>query len=107
MKLPAVGEDVTGVDGWTEIVSHPALVVASPISDLTILLPPSTDDVEVFQREVQRRLFEVSEVKLNSVQVLPLTEVLDLLGMETQLKEKRIVDLRPSAGTPSTEKSVR
>jgi hypothetical protein len=56
---------------------------------------------------VLRRLFEVSEVRLNSVQVLALEEVLDLLGMETQLKEKRIVDLRPSAGAPSAEKTVR
>ena len=64
-------------------------------------------DVEVFRQEVQRRLFQVSEVKLNSVQVLPLEEVLDLLGMETQLKEKRIVDLRPSEGAPSAEETVR
>ena len=38
-----------------------------------------------------------SEVRLNEIKVLPLDQVLELLGMETQLKEKRIVDLRPSA----------
>lgn len=53
---------------------------------------------------IERRLFEISEVNLNSIRVLPLRQLLDLLGMETQLKEKRIVDLRvagaPKAGEP-------
>jgi phenylacetate-CoA ligase len=48
--------------------------------------------------DVERRLFKVTEVTLNSVKVLPLKEILDLLGMETQLKEKRIVDLRGGSG---------
>jgi phenylacetate-coenzyme A ligase PaaK-like adenylate-forming protein len=56
--------------------------------------------------QVERRLFEISEVNLNSIRVLPLREILDLLGMETQLKEKRIVDLRaasaPRPGEPVT-----
>jgi phenylacetate-coenzyme A ligase PaaK-like adenylate-forming protein len=58
---------------------------------------PSRPDEERVAREVERRVFEISEVKLNSVNVLSLDKVLDLLGMETQLKEKRIVDLRPAA----------
>jgi phenylacetate-coenzyme A ligase PaaK-like adenylate-forming protein len=45
-------------------------------------------------RDIERRLFEVSEVRLNSTTILPLERLLELLGMETQLKEKRIVDLR-------------
>jgi phenylacetate-coenzyme A ligase PaaK-like adenylate-forming protein len=44
--------------------------------------------------DIERRLFKISEVNLNSVRVLPLKQLLDLLGMETQLKEKRLVDLR-------------
>lgn len=51
----------------------------------------STDRV---REELERRLFEVTEVKVNAVHVLPLKHLLELLGMETQLKEKRIVDLR-------------
>ncbi len=50
--------------------------------------------------EIERRLFQVTEVTLNAVRVLPLKEMLDLLGMETQVKEKRIVDLRGSLGAP-------
>jgi phenylacetate-coenzyme A ligase PaaK-like adenylate-forming protein len=49
--------------------------------------------------EIEKRLFEVTEVHLNTVKVLPLKVLLDLLGMETQLKEKRIVDLRAVAPT--------
>lgn len=73
---------------------------------LNVALHEGTD-AQLFEEQVLRRLFEVSEVRLNSVQVLALEEVLNLLGMETQLKEKRIVDLRPSAGAPSAEKTVR
>ncbi len=51
-------------------------------------------DARELRDEIERRLFEATEVKLNSIQVLPLAKVLELLGMETQLKEKRIVDLR-------------
>ena len=73
---------------------------------LNVALHEGTD-AQLFEEQVLRKLFEISEVKLNSVQVLALDEVLDLLGMETQLKEKRIVDLRPSTGEPSAEKTVR
>ncbi len=45
-------------------------------------------------KEIESRLFEVTEVNVNTVKILPLKDLLDLLGMETQLKEKRIVDLR-------------
>ena len=44
--------------------------------------------------EIETRLLHASEVKVNSTRLLSLNEVLDLLGMETQMKEKRIVDLR-------------
>jgi phenylacetate-coenzyme A ligase PaaK-like adenylate-forming protein len=53
--------------------------------------------------EIERRLFEFTEVRLNSLSVLPLKQLLDLLGMETQLKEKRIVDLRAAARTQTPE----
>ena len=44
--------------------------------------------------EVEPRLLHASEVKVNSTRLLSLNELLELLGMETQMKEKRIVDLR-------------
>jgi phenylacetate-coenzyme A ligase PaaK-like adenylate-forming protein len=47
------------------------------------------------KRMVGELVAQASEVKPNRVTVLPLAELLDQLGMETQLKEKRILDLRP------------
>jgi phenylacetate-coenzyme A ligase PaaK-like adenylate-forming protein len=49
---------------------------------------------------IERRLFQVSEVRVNATRVLDLPRLLELLGMETHMKEKRIVDLRTVA-TPS------
>ncbi len=63
-------------------------------------------EVEKVKIEIDRRLFQISEVKFNTIRVLPLKEVLDLLGMETQLKEKRIVDLR-SAQLPKTGEALK
>jgi phenylacetate-coenzyme A ligase PaaK-like adenylate-forming protein len=58
-------------------------------------------------REIEETVFRVSEVRLNKVRLLPLDEVLDLLGMETQLKEKRIVDLRQSReGAPAAAQAT-
>ena len=48
---------------------------------------------------ITRQLFQVTEVHLNSANVMALERLLDLLGMETQLKEKRIVDLRTRTET--------
>ena len=59
--------------------------------------------VETVTEDIDRRIFEVSEVRLNSLKVLPLEKILDLLGMETQLKEKRIVDLRMAQTSPAKE----
>ena len=56
--------------------------------------------------EIESRIFQISEVRLNSARVLPLKQLLDLLGMETQLKEKRIVDLR-AGQAPATEEAVK
>ena len=55
---------------------------------------------------IEQRLFQVSEVRVNSTKILPLPEILDLLGMETQLKEKRIVDLRSGTGVEQEPKSA-
>ena len=44
--------------------------------------------------ELGNGILRACEVRMNTTRILPLDQVLDLLGMETQLKEKRIVDLR-------------
>ncbi|MCH2366672.1 MAG: phenylacetate--CoA ligase family protein, partial [Planctomycetes bacterium] len=43
---------------------------------------------------IGNRLRQVTEVSLSDINIISLERILELLGMETQLKEKRIVDLR-------------
>jgi len=64
------------------------------------------DDHERVVGEIEGHLLRSTEVRVNHVHVLPLKQVLDLLGMETQMKEKRIVDLR-TADTPSGQTVTR
>jgi len=59
------------------------------------------------KRELEDKIFQISEVRLNATRVLPLKDVLELLGMETQLKEKRIVDLRSSLPSTAAEAANR
>jgi phenylacetate-coenzyme A ligase PaaK-like adenylate-forming protein len=59
--------------------------------------------VQAVRSEVEDRLLQTTEVRLNSVHLLPLPRLLELLGMETQLKEKRIVDLREVRGARPEE----
>ncbi len=58
---------------------------------------------EAVAEEIEKRLFMVSEVRINATRVLELPKLLELLGMETQMKEKRIVDLRVVASHSSSE----
>mgnify|MGYP002638774603 CR=1 FL=1 len=48
-------------------------------------------------REIERSLADASEVCPTRTEVLPREELLEMIGMETLLKEKRIVDLRKKA----------
>jgi phenylacetate-coenzyme A ligase PaaK-like adenylate-forming protein len=59
-------------------------------------------DYERVGEDIENRLLLATEVRVNHVHMLPLKQMLELLGMETQMKEKRIVDLR-MADTPSGE----
>ena len=61
---------------------------------------------EEVAKEIEQHLLHVTEVGLNQTHILPLDQVLELLGMETQMKEKRIVDLRgvDTASTATVEK---
>lgn len=73
---------------------------------LNLALPEGVDSSrgDAVREHIKKKLFESTEVRLNRVEVLPLQEILSLLGMETRLKEKRIVDLRDRAGAPETAK---
>ncbi|MEK8022896.1 MAG: AMP-binding protein [Candidatus Hydrogenedentota bacterium] len=48
-------------------------------------------------KEISRRIFDATEVALNKVEVLALPEMVAKLGLETELKEKRIIDRRAEA----------
>jgi len=50
---------------------------------------------EAFAARLREAMREACEVAPNRVEVLPLPELLERLGMETEMKEKRFVDLRP------------
>ena len=62
------------------------------------------EDQAKISESIGNRLRLATEVSLNDIHILPLERILDLLGMETQLKEKRIVDLR-SGGKVGEEAS--
>jgi phenylacetate-coenzyme A ligase PaaK-like adenylate-forming protein len=49
----------------------------------------------VFVKKAREDLLNATEVAPNRIDVLPTKELLELLGMETELKEKRFLDLRP------------
>jgi len=54
-------------------------------------------DAANFQRQIGEELARATEVHPNRVSVHSLPEMLDFLGMETEMKEKRYLDLRPKA----------
>jgi phenylacetate-coenzyme A ligase PaaK-like adenylate-forming protein len=54
-------------------------------------------DVEALQRRIATGLASATEVTPNAIRIHSLTEMLDLLGMESQTKERRFLDLRPKA----------
>lgn len=63
---------------------------------LFLALAGEADEDEIVPGLV-RRITEAAEVRPSRVEVLSRAELLDMIGMETQLKEKRMVDLRPAA----------
>lgn len=57
-------------------------------------------DPEAFKQMICERLRSATEVCPNAVEVLPLAQLTANLGLDTQLKELRIRDLRNAARTP-------
>ncbi len=49
---------------------------------------------EVFENEIRQRVIRDTEVSLTAVQYRPVDVILKNLGMETEMKEKRVVDNR-------------
>ena len=48
-----------------------------------------------FEKEVRAELVEATEVAPNRVELHTTKEMLELVGMESEMKEKRFLDLRP------------
>jgi phenylacetate-coenzyme A ligase PaaK-like adenylate-forming protein len=59
-----------------------------------VSLKPGTDAAK-FQRDCARAIQEGLEVAPNGVEVHTGKEMLEMLGMETEMKEKRFIDTRP------------
>ena len=71
--------------------------------------PDDDDELAKVVRSIERALADASEVCPSRTEILPREELLEMIGMETLLKEKRIVDLRTEArakaGTAGGESS--
>ena len=50
---------------------------------------------EAFTKKVREELLSATEVAPNRIEFLSTKELVELLGMETEVKEKRFLDLRP------------
>jgi hypothetical protein len=50
---------------------------------------------EVLTGRIRERLLAATEISPNEVVYLPLDQILQRLGMETEMKEKRFLDRRP------------
>ncbi|MEM7517548.1 MAG: hypothetical protein AAF368_11580 [Planctomycetota bacterium] len=53
-------------------------------------------DREAFESRLRADVAEATEVSPNVIEFLELSEMLQVLGMETEMKEKRYLDERPT-----------
>jgi len=98
VDLPAMGETISSmpeVEEWQ--------VVLKKVNDdpheldefvVRVSLRNGTDR-EAFVRKAREEILQAVEVAPNRIDVCATKELLEMLGMETEMKEKRFVDLRP------------
>ena len=66
------------------------------LDELEVKLAPRKDaDVARLQREIASEFLRATEVAPNKITLCSLDEMIEALGMESALKEKRLVDRRP------------
>jgi phenylacetate-CoA ligase len=98
VDLSQMGTVLAGLEGleeWRVVISKKdddpheidQLVVRAALKNGT--------DAEDLQRRLREELKAATEVAPNRVEILPLAELLEELGMETEMKEKRFLDRRP------------
>jgi hypothetical protein len=67
--------------------------------DLYIAVDPHVDHTAI-KEKVARKVLNDTEVSPNRIEVLPLPQLEERLGLDTQMKELRIRDLRGHAKSP-------
>jgi len=68
------------------------------LDELTVRLTTKAgSNAEDVERELRREILEATEISPNHFEFHPLDKLLALLGMETEMKEKRYLDERPTA----------
>lgn len=59
------------------------------------LTPKEGADGSTLEKRLSKEILNACEVSPNAFRVVPLAEMLEMLGMETQMKEQRFLDRRP------------
>ncbi len=86
--------DQRGVEEW-QLVIGKKNDDPMEVDELTLYLAAEERANEsTIRQQIQQRLRAETEVGLNGVHFLPLPDMLDRIGMETELKENRVVDRR-------------
>ncbi len=62
--------------------------------ELALSLTATADEDQV-REQIEREMMMKHELRFNRIEFLPLNEILERMGMETKLKEERIIDRRP------------
>ncbi len=100
VDLSAMGAILSGIAEVVEWQVAIAKLRDDPLEldvfTVRVSLKPGAD-ATLAKEKIRRELHDALEVTPNAVEVLDDARMLELLGMETELKEKRFLDLRPKA----------
>jgi phenylacetate-coenzyme A ligase PaaK-like adenylate-forming protein len=100
VDLSAMGAILSGIAEVVEWQVAIAKLRDDPLEldvfTVRVSLKPGAD-ANLAKEKIRRELHDALEVTPNAVEVLDDARMLELLGMETELKEKRFLDLRPKA----------
>ncbi|MBI1849574.1 MAG: AMP-binding protein [Planctomycetes bacterium] len=96
-QLAAVIADEPGVEEW-QIVLKKRNDDPFEVDEVVVCVAPrlGANDREI-EASLHRHILQRTELSVNRIEFHPLGDMLERLGMETNLKERRIVDLRTAA----------
>ena len=93
--MGTVLSEMEGIEEWQVVLSKKN-DDALDLDQLEVRIAPSHGvEVEALKQRISSELLRATEVAPNTISVHALPEMLQLLGMETALKETRYVDRRP------------